>query len=216
MRIFFFLLILVNAAFAAYIQLSAGSSGVPQLPTELNPEKIKLLPTPPAVVAGNPGAKQPSPAACLEWGSFVGVDLQRAEAAIAQLQLGASLSQRAVGEIIAYWVHIPPLKTRRDADKKIEELKKFGVTDYFLIQDGSKWNNAISMQIFRNEEAAKKYLAELKGKGVKSATIGERSLRQMMFVVREPAENIAGKMVELKQEFAGSELKATKCELPSS
>ena len=213
MRIFFFLLILVNAAFAAYVQLGAGSSGAPQLPVELKPEKIKLLPTPPAVVAGTPRVKQPSPAACLEWGSFVGVDLQRAEAAITKLQLGASLSQRAVGEIIAYWIHIPPLKSKRDAEKKIEELKKFGVTDYFLIQDGSKWNNAISMQIFRNEEAAKKYLAELRGKGIKSATIGERSLKQMMFVVREPAENIAGKMVELKQEFAGSELKATKCEL---
>lgn len=212
MRIFFFLLVLVNAAFAAYIQLGAGSSGVTQLPTELNPEKIKLLPTPLSVIAGNPGAKQPSPAACLEWGSFVGVDLQRAEAAIAQLQLGASLSQRAVGEIIAYWVHIPPLKTKRDAEKKVEELKKFGVTDYFLIQDNSKWNNAISMQIFRSEEAAKKYLVELRGKGVKSATIGERSLKQVMFVVREPPENIAGKMVELKQEFVGSELKATKCE----
>ena len=114
MRIFFFLLILVNAAFAAYVQLGAGSSGVPQLPVELKPEQIKLLPTPPEVVAGNPGAKQASPAACLEWGSFVGVDLQRAEAAIAKLQLGASLSQRAVGEIIAYWVHIPPLKTTKN------------------------------------------------------------------------------------------------------
>src|SRR3990167_1038657 len=102
MRIFFFLLILVNAAFAAYVQLGAGSSGVTQLPVELNPEKIKLLPIPLSVVVGNPGAKQPSPAACLEWGSFVGVDLQRAEAAITPLQLGASLSQRAVGEIIAY------------------------------------------------------------------------------------------------------------------
>lgn len=213
MRIFFFLLILVNAAFAAYVQLGAGSSGVPQLPTELKPEKIKLLPTPPSVASGNHGAKQSSPAACLEWGSFVGVDLQRAEAAIARLQLGASLSQRAVGEIIAYWVHIPPLKTKRDAEKKVEELKKFGVTDYFLMQDNSKWNNAISMEIFRSEEAAIKYLAELRGKGVKSATIGERSLKQMMFVVREPAEGVAGKMVELKQEFAGSELKATKCEL---
>ena len=216
MRIFFFLLILINAAFAAYVHLAPGSSGVTQLPVELKPEQIKLLPTPPSVVAGNPGAKQPSPAACLEWGSFVGVDLQRAEAAIARLQLGASLSQRAVGEIIAYWVHIPPLKSKRDADKKTEELKRLGVTDYFLIQDSSKWNNAISMQIFRNEEAAKKYLGELRGKGVKSATIGERSLKQMVFVVREPAENIAGKLVELKQEFAGSELKATKCELPAS
>jgi hypothetical protein len=196
MKALFFLLLFANVVFAAYIQSEGGSSRSSPLPAELHPEKIRLL---------------PAPAACLEWGNFIGTDLQRAETAVAKLQLGDSLSRHAVGEVAAYWVHIPPLKTKPDAVKKIEELKKLGVASYFHIQDNSKWNNAISMDIFRSEEAARKLLAEMKSKGIKSAIIGERSLKQMAFVVHRPAEDVIEKMISLKQEFPGSELKASEC-----
>lgn len=200
MKALFFLLLFANVVFAAYIQSGGGSSRSSPLPAELHPEKIRLLPAP-----------TPAPAACLEWGNFIGTDLQRAETAVAKLQLGDSLSRHTVGEVAAYWVHIPPLKTKPDAVKKIEELKKLGVASYFHIQDNSKWNNAISMDIFRSEEAARKLLAEMKSKGIKSAIIGERSLKQMAFVVHRPAEDVIEKMISLKQEFPGSELKASEC-----
>ena len=202
MKALFFLLLFANVVFAAYIQSGGGSSRSSPLPAELHPEKIRLLPAP-----------APAPAACLEWGNFIGTDLQRAEAAVAKLQLGDSLSRHAVGEVAAYWVHIPPLKTKPDAVKKIEELKKLGVASYFHIQDNNKWNNAISMDIFRSEEAARKLLAEMKSKGIKSAIIGERSLKQMAFVVHRPAEDVIEKMISLKQEFPGSELKASECKV---
>jgi len=182
---------------------------LPALPATPAPDKT-------ASNAADSAAPRPTePAACLEWGNFVGTDLKRAEAAIARLQLGNKLSTRTVGDITAYWVYIPPLKTKRDVEKKIKELGKLGVTGYFHIQDSSKWNSAISLEIFRSEEAAKKFIADLRKKGVKSAVIGERSLKQVVLVIREPAADIAAKMVELKQEFAGSELKAAQCEMPT-
>ena len=171
-------------------------------------EKIRLLPA--ATPTPTPAL---AAAACLEWGTFIGTDLQRAETAIAKLQLGDSLNRHAVGEVPAYWVHIPPLKTKYDAAKKIEELKKLGVTSYFLIQDNSEWNNAISMDIFRSEEAARKFLAEMRSKGIRSAVMGERSLKLMAFVAHRPAEDVIEKMIHLKQEFPGSELKASGCEV---
>ena len=204
MKALFFLLLFANVVFAAYIQSGVSSRRSPPLPAELHSEKIRLLPAP-----------APTSAACLEWGNFIGADLQRAEAAVAKLQLGDSLSRHAVGEVAAYWVYIPPLKTKPDAVKKIEELKKLGVASYFHIQDNSKWNNAISMDIFRSEEAARKLLAEMKSKGIKSAIIGERSLKQMAFVVHRPAEDVIEKMISLKQEFPGSELKASECKVAS-
>jgi hypothetical protein len=152
--------------------------------------------------------------ACLEWGGFIGTDLQRAEAAIAKLQLDDSLDRHTVGEVAAYWVHIPSLKTKNDADKKIDQLKKLGVVNYFLIQDSGEWNNAISLDIFRSEEAARKFLAEMKGRGIRSAVIGERSLKQVAFVVHKPSEEIIDKMISLKQGFPGSELKASECGAP--
>lgn len=202
MKALFFLLLFANVVFAVYIQSGVDSRKSSPLPAELHSEKIRLLPAPP-----------PAPAACLEWGNFIGTDLQRAEAAVAKLQLGDNLSRHAVGEVAAYWVHIPPLKTEPDAVKKIEELKKLGVTSYFHIQDNSKWNNAISIDIFRSEEAARKLLAEMKSKGIKSAIIGELSLKQMAFVVHKPAEDVIEKMISLKQEFPGSELKTSECKV---
>lgn len=201
MKALFFLLLFANVVFAIYIQSELGSGSGPSLPEELHPEKIKLLST-----------SAPATLACLKWGSFIGMDLQRAETAVAKLQLGDSLSRYAVGEVAAYWAHIPPLRTRHDAAKKIEELKKLGVTNYFHIQDNSKWNNAISLDIFLSEEAARKFIVEIRSKGVKSALIGERNLKQMAFVVHSPADSVIEKMVNLKQEFPGSELKARECE----
>ncbi|MDO8438299.1 MAG: hypothetical protein Q7S69_09130 [Nitrosomonadaceae bacterium] len=204
MKALFFLLLFANVVFVIYIQSGLGSSSGSPLPAELHPEKIRLLPAAAPALAA---------AACLEWGNFIGTDLQRAETAIAKLQLGDSLNRHAVGEVPAYWVHIPPLKTKYDAAKKIEELKKLGVTNYFHIQDNSEWNNAISMDIFRSEKAARKFLAEMRSKGIRSAVMGERSLKQMAFVAHRPAEDVIEKMIHLKQEFPGSELKTSECEV---
>lgn len=204
MKALFFLLLSANVVFALYIQSGPKPSRNTPLPAEIHPEKIRLLPiteTAPALAAP----------ACLEWGGFIGTDLQRAEAAIAKLQLDDNLDRHTVGEVAAYWVHIPPLKTKNDADKKIDQLKKLGVVNYFLIQDSGEWNNAISLDIFRSEEAARKFLAEMKGRGIRSAVIGERSLKQVAFVVHKPSEEIIDKMISLKQGFPGSELKASEC-----
>jgi hypothetical protein len=207
MKALFFLLLSANVVFALYIQSGPKPSRNTPLPAEIHPEKIRLLPiteTAPALAAP----------ACLEWGGFIGTDLQRAEAAIAKLQLDDSLDRHTVGEVAAYWVHIPSLKTKNDADKKIDQLKKLGVVNYFLIQDSGEWNNAISLDIFRSEEAARKFLAEMKGRGIRSAVIGERSLKQVAFVVHKPSEEIIDKMISLKQGFPGSELKASECGAP--
>ncbi|MEI8385308.1 MAG: SPOR domain-containing protein [Nitrosomonadaceae bacterium] len=204
MKVLFFLLLFANVAFALYTQSGLKPSHNAPLPAEIHPEKIRLLP----VTETAPTLAAP---ACLEWGGFIGTDLQRAEVAIAKLQLDDTLDRHTVGEVTAYWVHIPPLKTKQDADKKIDELKKLGVANYFLIQDSGEWNNAISLDIFRGEEAARKFLAEMKGKGIRSAVIGERSLKQVAFVAHKPSDAIIEKMVSLKQSFPGSELKASEC-----
>ena len=204
MKALFFLLLFANVVFALYIQSGLKPSHNTPLPAEIHPEKIRLLP----IAETAPTLAAP---ACLEWGGFIGTDLQRAEAAIAKLQLNEDLDRHTIGEVTAYWVHIPPLKTKHDADKKIDELKKLGVANYFLIQDSGEWNNAISLDIFRSEEAARKFLAEVKGKGIRSATLGERSLKQVAFVVHKPSEEIIDKMISLKKSFPGSELKASEC-----
>ena len=216
MKGLFWLLLLVSLSFFAFMQWGGawtcdGKSLQSQPP--LNPEKIKLLRTPlaPPIVAQS--AVQAADA-CMEWGEFFGNDLTRATAALDALKLGDRLTQRQVEHISGYWVYIPPLKTRADADKKVAQLKALGVEEYFVVQEAGKWRNAISLGVFKTEDAAQKFLESIKGKGVKSATVGERMSKFTLtvFVLKNPDAETSAKVVALQNEFAGSELKATACE----
>lgn len=216
MRLLFLLLLLANIAFAALIQLGAGTGNNAQIAQQqIHPEKIRLVPPRRAAAPAEKVASKLAAGmgACVEWGAFAGNEMTRAVAALAKLELGDKLSQRSIEELPGFWVYIPPLKSRQDADKKISELKTLGVTDYFLVQDNSKWRNAISLGIFKTEEAANNRLQSLKDKGVRSAVMGEwtQKVNQVMFVVREPGDTVQVKLVELQREFPGSELKATQC-----
>ncbi|SCX55025.1 SPOR domain-containing protein [Nitrosospira sp. Nsp1] len=199
MRTLFFLLLFVNLAFATYIQLEpAGGSAAPPA-WELQPEKIKLL------------QALPASATCLEWGTFVEADLERLAAAIAAHELDDKVTRQELGTAPVYWVHIPPLRSKRHAERKMGELKRLGITHYTRVDDTSKWNNAISMGFFENIEDAQAFLAALRKKGVRSAIIGARNLKQVKYVARSPEENMSAKMMRLKEEFPGSELKTAKC-----
>ncbi len=77
MKALFFMLLVVNLVFVLYIQFGSDSNSSTQLLPELQPEKIKLLPTP---------VPTPTPAAYQERGNFRGTNLQRVQAAIAKLE----------------------------------------------------------------------------------------------------------------------------------
>lgn len=222
MKWLFYLLLLANVVFFAYMQLVTGDNGEAALVRrQFNAEKIKLLNPKealtipvlkPAVKLENaPAAARP--AACMEWGVFSGTDLARAQDALDKLQLGESLSLRSSEETVGYWVYIPPLKTKKDAENKIAELKALGIGEYFLMQDNSPWRNAISLNVFKSEELARKYLEKLHEKGVKSAVIGERGhqVKRTLFLIRDAGDALATKLAELQRDFPGSELKAVEC-----
>lgn len=87
---------------------------------------------------------------------------------------GFRLSRTVMPGNSSYWVHIPPFKTRREAENKVAELKKLGVKDYFVMQEGGADSFAISLGLFSTQEAAESSLAALKEKGVRSARLVER------------------------------------------
>ena len=227
MKWIFYLLLLANVVFFAYTQLDAGN-GNAQYAHQLNVDKIKLLKPGeiPAAPAMKPVAKLETkitttaakPVVCLEWGSFAGEEQARAQQALDKLQLGVKLGNRVVEEGTTYWVYIPPLKTKKDAENKIGELKALGIGEYFLMQDNSPWRNAISLGVFKSEELARNYLAKIQAKGVKAAVIGERNLqvKRTLFQIRDAGGELANKLAELQRDFPGSELKAVDCPNPES
>jgi SPOR domain len=233
------LLLLLNAVFFAWMQwggrLGSTDQSVQPL-AALNPEKIRLMGVPaasvpvasvapvaplvpPVVPVSAPVSSPVAPAArvaeksCMEWGEFSGADLARAEKALAQLKLGDRLAQRTVEYTHGYWVYIAPLKKHANRVKKIQQLKELGVEDYFVVQESGQWMNAISLGVFKTEEAAKNYQAELNRKGVKSAQVGERAikLKFTVFVLRHLDDAGAAQIATWQHDYAGSELKTVAC-----
>ena len=216
MRILFFVLLLGNVAFFAYAWFGSGAqaNGDAQIiGQQLNPEKIRLLapeqvsaltrkPEPPKVAAV-------APPVCLEWGAFAGADAARAEQALQALGPGAKLAQRRQEDVAGFWVYIPPLANRQVATQKAGELKRLGVDEYFIVPDDPKWRNAISLGVFKTEDAAKARLDALRAKGVRSATIGARDEQsgKTYFQVREASSAVAAKLNELKQGFVGTDVR---------
>jgi hypothetical protein len=212
MRTVFFILALANVAFFAYSWAGGGAeaNGDAQIVgQQLNPEKIRLL-APEQVGALTRKPEAPKVVSvCLEWGAFIGGDAARAAQALEPLGLGAKLTQRKQEEVAAYWVYIPPLASRQAATQKAGELKRLGVDEYFIVADDPKWRNAISLGVFKTEEAAKARLDALRAKGVRSATSGARETQfsKTYFQLREANSTLAAKLNELKQGFAGTEVR---------
>ena len=214
MRLLFLLLLLANVAAFGYIFYAENrvGAGAQIMLLQISPERLKLLkPAPSRPEANDKGAAvQPSALACLEWGSFAADDMARAEAALARFDLGDKLTRRVSGES-GWWVYIPPLKSKADADKKAAEAKALGVGDLYVVQDDSANRFAISLGAFKTEEAANAYLAQLKQKGVRSAAAGPRGVKSSTFVIRDPGNAVAARLAELKTDFPAATLRATAC-----
>jgi hypothetical protein len=207
-RILFFALLLGNVGLLGYAWLGThpASPDAELLNQQINADKVRIIPPKPIVV---PTAKT----ACLEWGPFGTGELKVARAALDAVQPEVSVSQRDVQTVVGFWVYIPPLDTRAEVDRKIAELRKLGVEEYYAVESQGPMRNAISLGIFKTEEAANAYLERLREKGVRSAHAGSREHRvtQTLLVVHEPDVALTAKLAEMRVQFPGTELKATRC-----
>ena len=150
---------------------------------------------------------------CLEWGKFSGMELNRANAALDKLNLSEDLIQHQTNAANSYWVHVPPLKNRDTANKKVVQFKKAGVRDIYVVQDPGRWQYAISLGLFKTEGAAHNYHAELKRKGVESAVVGElaNNIKITTFILKNLDKASAAQVRKLHKDFFGSELNTIAC-----
>lgn len=236
-RILLLLLLFTNIGFFAYHHLLSGTDeAAAQIRVlQISPEKIVpvateavssvaplsapapvaapgVVPVAPAAVPPVP-ALVPAPTSCTEWGVFAGSEVARADAALAALGLPAGTTQRRITEVDGYWVHMAPLKTKGEVDRKVGELKALGVVEFFVVTDAGPWRNAVSLGLFKNEDAAKSELERLRALGVRSATVTrrERFLKQVMFVFSDPAAATMARLTELQKEFPATEIRTGAC-----
>jgi len=215
MRTAFLLLVLANLAFFAWSRYVAPTDAADPLPLsrQIEPGKLKIvapadLPPPAAQKAA---AAQPVTASkCMEWGSFTLADAPRAEKALEPLALGARLAPRRTEELAAWWVFIPPQTNRQAAQKKAAELKALGVDDYFIVQEDGEHRWALSLGVFRTEEAAQARLTALRTQGVRSAQIGRREtvVPKIWLQVKAVDPALEARLKDIARQIEGSELKS--------
>ncbi|HET9863360.1 MAG TPA: SPOR domain-containing protein, partial [Steroidobacteraceae bacterium] len=150
-----------------------------------------------------------APIACLEWGSFTLADAPRAEKLLEPLALGTRLAQRRTEETAGWWVFIPSMGSRQGALKKAAELKNLGIGEFFIVQEEGEHRWALSLGVFRSEEAAEARLAALRAQGVRSARVGAREtvVPKIWLQVKSVDVPLQARLREIARQLEGSELR---------
>lgn len=192
-----------------------------RLKNQLQANKLTLLTqeqaAPPAAEEAAPAAAAPAPPpsyACTEVGNFLLADGRRFEAQVAALDLGDRQSRRNVAgqDISSYMVYIPPQGSKEGADRKAGELKQLGVTNYFIINEGSAQRWGISLGVFKSETSAQSQLASLNKQGVHSARVAPRysASKQLAYQFRDLDAATRARLEKIKTQFPEQELRNCK------
>jgi hypothetical protein len=214
-RLFFFLLLIANVAFGAYLyhQETTPKTAAPR---EINPGAIKIASvTDPAkaqqdALATKKVVSSLNGSACIDF-AVRPADGARAQVTFAAMNLGNRISSRNVEEYSRFAVTMPVQKDKRAAETLVANLKKAGVKDVSALAD-----NAISLGVFSSDEAARKAVAEVNAKAkalVKDVQITPRNAqtRETLFTLREPDTNMVARLTLLQREYEGSNLRAVAC-----
>jgi len=191
------LLLIINAAvYFVSIQSRPLQSNRTSPLDELSPEKIVLL---------------PNDENCFEWGSFHEDQIKYAEAVIAEIISEHYYEVEEAGTTMMYWLYVPPLANKEAASRTINKLRNIGIVS-FRIKDNDQWRNAISIDMFADEQAAIEQLKEIEKKGVTGLMIENRSVLLKKIIIYNPAQQTKAQLQNLTEQIEGTHLVQTQCE----
>ena len=149
---------------------------------------------------------------CVEIGNFDAAEARRFDALLIPLALGPRLSRRSVAEVDRYIVYIPPLADKDSAERKAVELRRLGVTDFFIFSDSSDLRWGISLGLFKSAEAARVHLADLTQRGVRSARVAPRMAAggRAAYQLRDLDANAEAALARIRSGFPKQETRTCK------
>ena len=105
---------------------------------------------------------------------------------------------------------IPPQGSRQAALKKAAELKASASTSSSWCSDEGQYRWAVSLGVFRNEDAAQARLAALRTQGVRTARVGPREtvVPKVWLQVKASTRALEARLKEIAGQIEGSELRA--------
>ena len=205
-------LAVANLAVGSYLLFLAPGARAPAdlAALELNADRVRIVSE---RAARTPVASkaQPPLGACLEWGIFVTADLERAQAALGEAQIGKT-SVRELDAAAAWLVYVPQLRSREDAERRVRELDEMGIKGARVMTE-ERWRHAIALGHFVTEAAAAAQHQRMREAKVRNVTFAQRNdaARPAVVVISDPTSAIAARMVELRSGFVGTEVKAAAC-----
>jgi hypothetical protein len=216
-RLLFFLLFIATSAYGVHLWLLAHTEKADFSTRERNRDEVRVVAVTPPLLAARTAEETRrtvqtlAGAACVEFSGIAGADVARAREAFAAFKLGERLVERRVEEITRHWVFIAPARDRRSAEVNMAQLRRQGVNDLSIRPD-----NAISLGVFSTEDAARRFLASLEGKGVKGAESGPfvKEMREVVMLIREPDTETVARLAILQREYSGAQLRAVPCPIP--
>ncbi|BEV17654.1 SPOR domain-containing protein [Herbaspirillum sp. DW155] len=166
----------------------------------------------PAAVAAAPQAAPVTPS-CTEVGNFTVADARRFSDQLASLRLGDKVVQKLTQDVTSHMVYIPPEGGREGADRRVAELRRLGIGDFYVIPDSfpnPALRYGISLGIFRTEDAAKAYVGQLISRGVRSARIIARrsGAGKQVFQLRDLSPEARTALENIKSAFPDQEIRA--------
>ncbi|HEY9193303.1 MAG TPA: SPOR domain-containing protein [Methyloversatilis sp.] len=182
MRLAFFILLLINIALYPFVAGLLGGSRDGREPlrmsSQIRPERIRVLASDgvaqPVVAAPQPTVAA-EPAGCRMLSGLVREQVDAVAARIREQQVAVQLDESEQTETTSWWVNVPDLMSRQQAERKQAELRALGVRDTIIMADPMDPQKlAVSLGLFKTEPAAKELLSTLAGRGVRSARISPR------------------------------------------
>jgi hypothetical protein len=238
MKLAFLLLALANLVFFAWQQGVFG--GLPEAGREpervnrqVEPERIHVLTqaevqalrvkakeipreAPPAPSPGTSAAPAPIAAgelagsACVEVGDFTIENSERVRQRLATLAAGERLTARSVEAPGWFMVFVPPFKTRGEADRKAEELRKAGVKELLVITDNSPMRYGIALGSFKDQDLAVRHFNDLERRGIKGVRVADKpsNVQVTRFQVRAVDVPMADVLRSVQKEFNAARFQA--------
>ncbi|WP_211461567.1 SPOR domain-containing protein [Collimonas silvisoli] len=225
LKIIFWLLLLANAALFAmqkgYLGALYSNGREPtRIGKQLQADKIKMTPADAAPVpaaaaavtsaAPAAAAADLTPVACTEVGNFNAAEARRFSSQLAERTPAVKFVRREIQEVASHMVYLPSLGSKEAADKKAEEVRRLGITDFFVIQDSSALRYGISLGIFKTDEAAQKQVASLAKRGLSGAKVGTRSVSssKVAFQLRDLGGDAKLAFDKIKADFPSQEVRS--------
>lgn len=229
MKRLFFILLFINLAVLGLILLDRNTPSNNLQAREINASAIKTVtgqlaklakaPEASGVAASSPASAPATAAssiasapqaACLR---LTGISPELAAQARSKLKTLKLDAKESGGSDSRVWVYIPPLESQEVARKKTQQLAELGIEDFFVINNGSKWQNAISLGVYSSREAGEKHLAALKAKGVKSAQLRDKddTPKPLTFSFKALSPENREQLQKISAQLKGAALQETTC-----